>query len=163
MNKESLFWENGGLKQGEKWHGKTWEEEMDKRFGGGQWWEDMKERIRTKDKEQTDLDRKLVETVGNRWTNEGNFQMNLEEVENLIGKGAKPDFWVSMEQFEEEDDGRRRNVMDMALANDSEDGKRATRILVEAFPEFRKDQTKRGPSLLGWLRYNWLQNFRKKL
>ena len=51
----------------------------------------MKERIKRKDKGQADLDRKLVETVGNP-ADERNVQINLNEVENLIGKGAKLDF-----------------------------------------------------------------------
>ena len=94
----------------------------------------MKERIKRKDKGQTDLDRKLLETVRNSWMNGGNGRINVEEVENLIVQGAKPDFWVSVEEFEEEDNGMRWNVIEMALVNGSEDEKRATKILVEAFP-----------------------------
>ena len=157
MNKESVFWENGGLNKGEKDRGKTFENTLEGWYGGEQWWKDMKKRIQRKDKRQVDLERELVETVGNP-ADEGNVQINVEQIENLIEEGAKPDFWVGQKEFQEEDGGVMWTVMEMALYNVSHDGKRATKILVDAFPEFRADETKGAKSLLGYafaINRNW--------
>ena len=54
-----------------------------------------------------------------------------------------------LKKSEEDDDGMRWNAIEMAVWNDGPNGKAATRILVEKFPEFKAKDTKNGKSLLG--------------
>jgi len=164
LNKESVFWEKGAFSRhllstiiGGRSQGQTWEEYYEESYGGEQWWIHMKDRIENKDERQIALDRKLVETVGNSRM-DGGKTINVQKVQELIQNGAKPDFWVSLAESEEKAGGGRGNAIEMAVRDTSAYGKDATRILVEAFPEYRQTDTKEGGSLLGdafELNTNW--------
>ena len=79
-------------------------------YADQKWWNDMKDRMKNKNEIQKDLDRKLIEQIGNP---DEKPKINLPEIKKLVEQGALPDHWV--------DYYGRSNVVQLAAENGSDE------------------------------------------
>ena len=100
-------------------------------YKGDNWWENMKERIKKKTESQKELDRKLVETIGEDDSYE---PIDFEEVKKLVRSGAQIDHWVG------EGDAGRFNAVKLAVINKSDSAAEVVGFLVKEFDFIRKDK-----------------------
>jgi len=116
--------------------------EFEKVYKNDPWWREMKERLENKDEKQIELDRRLLEQIGERW--EG--KANLEEIKELISMGAQPDHWV-------EDGYCLYNAIMSTVFKDSENEIEIVKLFCEKFPKFgisdrgREDESPLGRSI----------------
>ena len=99
-------------------------DKFEKNYNGQKWWEEMKQRRKNKTEEQKDLDRKLVQHIG-EVTN--NLRMiNLTEIKKLVDQGAQIDHWVEFA-------GGRYNAIQLAANNGSDEAVEAVIYLLNTF------------------------------
>ena len=91
----------------------------------------MKQRIKNKTEKQKDLDRKLVQQIGDP---RKKARINLSEIKKLVKQGATIDHWV-------EYDYARWNAVQLAAENGSDEAIEAGLLLIEHFDFI---QTERG-------------------
>lgn len=94
------------------------------------WWRAMKARMQHKSSDQIALDRQLIESIGYR------SNINLENVKNLIERGAKVDHWVGLDDRGSSTHSSRYNAIQLAAFNSSDEATEAIRIFVQSFPNF---------------------------
>ena len=95
------------------------------------WWEEMKQRMKNKTEKQKDLDRKLVQQIG-----DGYYQnpiINLSEIKKLVKQGAQIDHWV-------EHNGWGYNAAQLAVRNGSDEAIKAGMFLIEHFDFIQTDR-----------------------
>ena len=103
----------------------------EKYYKGQKWWEEMKQRRKTKTIKQKELDRKLVQQIG-YWRNKP--IINLSEIKKLVKQGAQIDHWVEF-------GGWKYNAVQLAAENGSDEATKAGMFLIEHFDFI---QTERG-------------------
>jgi len=102
----------------------------EKYYNGQKWWEEMKQRMKNKTEKQKDLDRKLVQQIGN-WKKKP--IINLSEIKKLVKQGAQIDHWV-------EYGNRRYNAVQLAVDNGSYEATETGMFLIEHFDLIQTDR-----------------------
>jgi len=90
LNDQSKFYFSQLNKNKENLDKYKWRENN---HGGSVWWEEMKSRIENKTEKQIDLDRQLIEVIGNPEME--NRKIDFEKVINLIKMGSTVDHWTT--------------------------------------------------------------------
>jgi len=102
-------------------------------YAGQKWWEDMKNRIKNKTEMQKDLDRKLIEEIGNP---KENPKINLSEIKKLVERGATIDHWVEYYGLP----GSRLNAVMLAADNESDEATELICYLIQQFDFIKTDE-----------------------
>ena len=98
-------------------------------YAGQKWWEDMKNRMKNKTEIQKDLDRKLIEEIGNP---KEKPKINLSEIKKLVEQGATIDHWVEV-------GGSRFNAVMLAGLNRSDEATETICYLIQQFDFIKTD------------------------
>jgi len=113
-------------------------------YAGQKWWEDMKNRMKNKTDIQKDLDRKLIEEIGNPIKKP---KINFSEIKKLVERGATIDHWV-------ETDGGRENAVLLAGWNGSDEATETICYLIQKFDFIKTEEEGDYGSPLGRSIYN---------
>ena len=127
-------------------------EYYEKLYSGHKWWENMKIRMKNKNEKQKDLDRRLVEAIGDPIKQP---IMDLEKIKNLVKQGAQMDHWV-----EDGVVGSRRNAIQLASWNRSDKNDEIIYFLSKQFDFVTKEEDLQSP-LSRALMYDQTQRSKK--
>ena len=96
----------------------------EQRYSAHKWWNKIKNRTKNKTQKQKELDRRLVEAVGNP---DDQPVIDFEKIKELVKEGAQVDHWV------EYDDDERYNTIQLAMKNESEEMDKVIYFLISTF------------------------------
>ena len=115
-------------------------------YNGQKWWEETKQRMENKTEKQKELDRKLVQQIGDYYKKP---IINLSEIKKLVKQGATIDHWVEI-------GGSigRYNAVQLAAWNGSDEATKAGMFLIEHFDFIETDRDEYCYSPLG-ISINW--------
>jgi len=106
--------------------------EYEKKYSGQKWWEETKHRMQNKTEEKKDLDRKLVQEIGD--ANKLKKPIQLSEIKKLVKQGAQIDHWVADGVYAD-----RYNAVQLAAKNRSDEATEALVYLIKHFNFIQTD------------------------